>query len=215
MDDDRFINSRSMFVKVGTCLIPGKITGIRYIIDVNTGEHRNARSLQKNELALCSVELSSPAVLDTFTNHRTLGELILIDRVTNATSACGVIETIIDSHDQRETEVSPEVSAKYMGQTPFLILASDARKAGEIEMELLSQGMHTMRLCVSGERLIFTADILQRAGLITVISGDYLDRETEVGLRKKLYSKPILDLRESGPEKDRLLYENMVNYVFL
>ena len=82
-------------------------------------------------------------------------------------------------------------------------------------MELLSQGMHTMRLCVSGERLIFTADILQRAGLITVISGDCLDRETEVGLRKKLYSKPILDLRESGPEKDRLLYENMVNYVFL
>lgn len=215
MDDDRFINSRSMFVKAGTRLIPGKITGIRYIIDVNTGEHRNARSLQKNELALCSVELSSPAVLDTFTNHRTLGELILIDRVTNATSACGVIETIIDSHDQRETEVSPEVRAKYMGQTPFLILASDARKAGEIEMELLSQGMHTMRLCVSGERLIFTADILQRAGLITVISGDYLDRETEVGLRKKLYSKPILDLRESGPEKDRLLYENMVNYVFL
>ena len=135
--------------------------------------------------------------------------------MTNATSACGVIETIIDSHDQRETEVSPEVRAKYMGQTPFLILAGDARKAGEIEMELLSQGMHTMRLCVSGERLIFTADILQRAGLITVISGDYLDRETEVGLRKKLYSKPILDLRESGPEKDRLLYENMVNYVFL
>lgn len=215
MDDDRFINSRSMFVKAGTRLIPGKITGIRYIIDVNTGEHRNARSLQKNELALCSVELSSPAVLDTFTNHRTLGELILIDRVTNATSACGVIETIIDSHDQRETEVSPEVRAKYLGQTPFLILASDVRKAEEIEMKLLSQGMHTMRLCVSGERLIFAADILQRAGLITVISGDYLDRETEAGLRKKLYSDFILDLRESVPEKDRLLYENMVNYVFL
>jgi hypothetical protein len=72
-----------------------------------------------------------------------------------------------------------------------------------------------MRLCVSGERLIFAADILQRAGLITVISGDYLDRETEAGLRKKQYSDFILDLRESGPEKDRLLYENMVNYVFL
>lgn len=213
MDDDRFINSRTLFVKAGTRLVPGKITGIRYIIDANTGEHRNAQSLQKNELALCSIELSSPAVLDTFSNHRTLGELILIDRVTNATSACGVIESIIDSHDRGVTEVSPEVRAKYMGQTPFLILAGDARKAGEIELELLSQGMHTMRLRVSGERLIFAADILQRAGLITVISGDHLDRETEAGLRKKLYSELILDLRESGPKKDRLIYENMVNYI--
>jgi len=214
MDDDRLINSRAMFVKAGTRLIPGKITGIRYIIDVNTGEHRNSQSLQKNEIALCSVELSSPVVLDTFSNHRTLGELILIDRVTNATSACGVIETVFDSHDRGETEVSPEVRAKYMGQTPFLILADDARKAGEIELELLSQGLHTMRVRVGGERLVFAADILQRAGLITVISGDHLDRGTEEWLRKELRSELILDLREGGPEKDRLLYENTVNYAF-
>ena len=214
MDDERFINSRAMFVKVGTRLIPGKITGIRYIIDVNTGEHRNAQSLQKNEIALCSVELSSPAVLDTFSNHRTLGELILIDRVTNAPSACGVIETIMDNYDRGETEVTPAVRAKYMGQTPFLILAGDACKAGEIERKLLSQGMHTMQLHVNDERLIFAADVLQRAGLITVISGDHLDKETEDRLRKKLYAELILDLREGGPQKDRLLYENMVNYVF-
>lgn len=62
--------------------------------------------------------------------------------------------------------------------------------------------------------LIFAADILQRAGLITVISGDFLDRGTEEWLRKKLRSELILDLREGGPEKDRLLYENTVNYAF-
>ena len=133
--------------------------------------------------------------------------------MTNATSACGVIESIIDSHDRGVTEVSPEVRARYMGQTPFLILAGDARKAGEIELKLLSQGMHTMQLRVSGERLIFAADILQRAGLITVISGDHLDSRTEAGLREKMYSEHILDLRESGPKKDRLIYENMVNYI--
>ncbi len=214
MDDDALINSRAMFAKIGTRLIPGKISGIRYVVDVNTGEHRNAQSLRKNEIALCSVELSSPVVLDTFSNHRTLGELILIDRLTNATSACGVIETVFDTRDRADTEISPEVRAKYMGQTPFLILADDARKAGEIELELLGQGLHTMRVRVSGDRLVFAADILQRAGLITVISGEHLDADTESRLRKELRGELILDLREGGPEKDRLLYENTVNYMF-
>ena len=181
---------------------------------MNTGKHRNARSLQKNEIALCSVELSSPVVLDTFSSHRTLGEVILIDRVTNATSACGVIETVFDSRDRAETEVSPEVRAKYMGQTPFLILADDAKRAGEIELELLAEGLHTMRVRVGGEKMIFAADILQRAGLITVISGEYLDAKAEDRLREALRSELILDLREGGPEKDRLLYENTVNYAF-
>ena len=214
MDDDALINTHSVFVKVGTRLIPGKVTGIRYIVDVNTGEHRNASSLRKNEIALCSIELSTPIVVDTFSNHRTMGELILIDRVTNATSACGVIETVVDTHARSETEISPEVRAKYMGQTPFFILADDDRKAGEIELELLSQGMHTMRLRVAGEQMIFAADLLQRAGLITVVSGTYLDPETERMLRESLRGELILDLRQGGPEKDRLLYENTVNYTF-
>ena len=40
--------------------------------------------------------LSQPIVLDKFHSHKALGELIVIDRVTNMTSACGVVETIID-----------------------------------------------------------------------------------------------------------------------
>ena len=214
MDDDALIHNRAMFVKVGTRLIPGKIAGIRYVVDVNTGEHRNAASLQKNEIALCSIELSAPIVLDTFASHRTLGELILIDRLTNATSACGVIETVFDERERGAAEIGPEVRAKYMGQTPFLILADDAKRAGEIELELLAEGLHTMRVRVGGEKLVFAADILQRAGLITVISGEYLDAGTEERLREALRSELILDLREGGPEKDRLLYENTVNYAF-
>lgn len=214
MDDETLIHSRTMFVKIGTRLIPGKIDGIRYVVDVNTGEHRSASALRKNEIALCSVELSQPIVMDTFSNHRTMGELIIIDRLTNATSACGVIETVFDAKDRGAEEISPEVRAKYMGQTPFLILSDDDRSAGEIELELLSQGLHTMRVRVGGERLIFAADILQRAGLITVISGEYLDTGTETWLRKDLRNELILDLRTGGPEKDRLLYENTVNYAF-
>lgn len=214
MDDDALNHSRSVFVKVGTRMMPGKVADILYVIDVNTGEHREANRLKKNEIAVCTIELSVPVVVDTFSGHSALGELILIDRITNATSACGVIENVFDARIRSETTVTAEVRARHMGQPPYVILAENSEKAGVIEQELLSQGLHTMLLEAEGEKLLFTADVLQQAGLITVISGGQLDPETEKSLQVQLRKDYILDLRADGPEHDRLLYENTVNYVF-
>lgn len=36
--------------------------------------------------------MQEPVVIDEFKKHKTLGELILIDRISNMTSACGVVE---------------------------------------------------------------------------------------------------------------------------
>ena len=56
---------------------------------------------RKNEIAVCDISLQEPIVLDEFKKHKTLGELILIDRITNMTSACGVVEnsSVDDSKD--------------------------------------------------------------------------------------------------------------------
>jgi sulfate adenylyltransferase subunit 1 len=61
-------------------------------VDINTGEHIPATSVGKNEIIHCEIVLSEPIVLDEFRLHKTLGELILIDRISHATAACGVIE---------------------------------------------------------------------------------------------------------------------------
>ena len=37
-------------------------------------------------------KLAEKIVLDEFKKHKTLGEMILIDRVSHMTSACGVLE---------------------------------------------------------------------------------------------------------------------------
>lgn len=54
-----------------------------------------------NEIAVCDIALQEEIVIDEFKKHKTLGELILIDRITNMTSACGVVETskVDDSKD--------------------------------------------------------------------------------------------------------------------
>lgn len=96
MDDEDLVIGKDYLVKLGTKTIPGILTHIQYAIDVNTGEHVTKDSLHKNEIAVCELLLTEGIVVDLFAKHKTLGELILIDRVTNMTSACGVVEAVTE-----------------------------------------------------------------------------------------------------------------------
>ena len=99
MDDNTLTEGTDYLVKLGTKTIPAIVTKIEYAVDVNIGEHIQKDELNKNEIALCDILLTEPIVVDKFDNHKTLGELILIDRVTNMTSACGVVEETLEKAD--------------------------------------------------------------------------------------------------------------------
>ena len=94
MDDEPLSEGREFFVKLGTKTIPGVVTKLRYAVDINTGEHIAADSLSKNGIALCEITLPGHIPADCFEDHKTLGALILIDRISFMTSACGVVEDI-------------------------------------------------------------------------------------------------------------------------
>lgn len=96
MDDEDLAIGKDYLVKLGTKTIPGILTHVQYAIDVNTGEHVTKDSLHKNEIAVCELLLTEGIVVDLFAKHKTLGELILIDRITNMTSACGVVEAVAE-----------------------------------------------------------------------------------------------------------------------
>lgn len=113
MDDKQLEIGRDYLVKLGTKTMPGVVTKIKYAVDVNSGEHIATETLQKNGIAVCEILLSEPIAADVFENHRTLGELILIDRVSNMTSACGVVEKL------------DEKGGQFTGKASF--------KAGELE----------------------------------------------------------------------------------
>lgn len=94
MDDEQLTAGKDYLVKLGTMTISGIVSEIKYAVDVNTGEHIPADSLTKNGIAVCTILLAEPIVADLFSKHKTLGELILIDRVSNMTSACGVVDSV-------------------------------------------------------------------------------------------------------------------------
>lgn len=100
MDDEKLTGGKEYLFKLGTRKIPGIIQEILYRTDVNTGAHLKDSSIEKNEIAECKIEFAEKIVVDTFLNHKTLGEMILIDRVTHMTSACGVVETVDESEEK-------------------------------------------------------------------------------------------------------------------
>lgn len=184
MDDSVLTPGKNYLVKVGTKVLPGTVTAITHKIDINTGNTVPAEHIVKNELAQCEFSLSDNIVFDSFEHYKSIGGFILIDRVTNMTSACGVIDQALQSSAsivRLETEVTRDVRAEQKGQKPLTLWfngpASDKTAvAKEVEKRLVSTGFHTMLLENGPEesprRVAETAKLLNDAGLIALVSYD-------------------------------------------
>lgn len=94
MDDEPLQVTKDYLVKLGTKIIPAIIKSVEYKIDINTGSHREVNVVTKNEIISCELEFTEKIVVDEFKRNKTLGELILIERVSHMTSACGVVEYV-------------------------------------------------------------------------------------------------------------------------
>ena len=106
MDDTDLTCGKEYLVKIGTKILSGVVTDLKYKIDVNSGEHLEAYTLKKNEIAVCKILLSEKVAMDTFSEHKTLGEFILIDRVSNMTSACGVVKNITNETENKAENIA-------------------------------------------------------------------------------------------------------------
>ena len=87
MDDQELTVGKDYLVKIGTETIPGILKNIQYKIDVNTGEYIPVGRLRKNEIAVCDLVLQEEIVLGAFLWHKTLGEMMMMDRMTKMSSA--------------------------------------------------------------------------------------------------------------------------------
>ncbi|MBA2943558.1 sulfate adenylyltransferase [Paenibacillus sp. CGMCC 1.16610] len=181
MDDSVLTPGKNYLVKVGTKILPGTVTAIKHKIDINTGNTVSADQIVKNEVAKCEFSLSDDIVFDSFEQYKSIGGFILIDRVTNMTSACGVIEEALQSSDSvvsLDAEVTRNVRAEQKGQKPLTLwfsgsVSDNLALAKEVEKRLVSTGYHTMLLENSrGEsslRIAEVAKLMNDAGLIALV----------------------------------------------
>lgn len=190
MDDKPLNNGNSFFIKTGTNLIPGVVTKIMHKIDINTGEFCYADSLIKNEIALCRISFTDRITIDRFNRHKASGELILIDRVTFMTSACGVVEHYSRGGIITENRISPKTRSAAMGQKAITIIfrkedGFTLEQLEKAEKKLILSGRHTYLLNVNEEvpGRNFLWDIvrhLNNAGLVVLLWAKSKDAASQI-----------------------------------
>lgn len=155
MDDDVLVPGRNYWIKVGAKMLPASVLNIKYKVDVNSCEQILARQIYKNELAVCDVMLSEKCAIDKFSRNKDLGCFIFINRVTNMTSACGIImHTLRRSNNLvwQETDITKKIRSEQKGQVPktvwFTGLSGSGKStlANKLEKKLVAMGRHTMLL---------------------------------------------------------------------
>ena len=177
MDDDALENGKNFFIKLGTKMIPGLVTKIVSLIDVNTGEKKEVSSLHKNEIAVCEIAFADRIVADTFAAHKTLGELILIDRVTNMTSACGVVTELHAEEDGlEEKKVNKKLRSALNGQSAVTVEFPVGQHgitlelAEQVEKQLSAEGRHTYLYAPEADEPVETVlHHLTEAGIVVLL----------------------------------------------
>lgn len=177
MDDEELHSGKNFFFKLGTKTIPGAVTEISYAIDVNTGAQKKVESLSKNEIAVCKISLADKIVVDEFKHHKTLGEFILIDRVSNMTSACGVVDQVnTEEHGLYEGRVDRKVRAAIKGQTAITVEFINGKDGvnrafvEDVEKALNLSGRHTYLYApAAGEDIATVVKHLHRAGIVVLL----------------------------------------------
>ncbi|MBF7731015.1 sulfate adenylyltransferase subunit CysN [Pseudomonas sp. N040] len=91
LHEDAGLIGRSYDIKLATQWASASLTGIKHRVDINTLAHDASKQLALNDISVCTLATSKPLVFDSYRQSRALGGFILVDRMSNATVAAGMI----------------------------------------------------------------------------------------------------------------------------
>ncbi|MCL4167809.1 UNVERIFIED_CONTAM: hypothetical protein GTU68_000736, partial [Idotea baltica] len=149
MNEDAMVPGKTYLIKHTTQTVPGTIDSLRYKVDVNTLHREPAPALELNEIGRVSLSLSAPIHFDAYRRNRSTGAFIIVDRITNATVAAGMILDKSDSADEGSGDVSAVEAAERearFGQKPATVLLTGLTGSGKtsighaIERKLFDSG---------------------------------------------------------------------------
>jgi len=199
MSEQPLLPGRSYLLRLGTVTVTAQISSIKYKLDIATLDHLAARHLDLNDIAVCNLSLSQPIPFDRYADNRSTGALVLIDRISNATVGCGMIDFPLRRAENlhwQVTTVDKSARSAHKSQQPFVLWFTGLSGAGKttiadlVEQRLHRLGKHTMMLDGDNVRqglsrdLGFTAEdrvenirrvaevarLMVDAGLITLVS---------------------------------------------
>ena len=91
MADEAMIPGRAYWLKLGTQMVSATVQEPKYTVNVNTMERMAAKTLDLNAIGVAELTSDKQLVFEPYAENRMLGGFILIDKMTNATVAAGMI----------------------------------------------------------------------------------------------------------------------------
>ncbi len=213
LDEHPLELNRTYLAKHTTRQVKAQITRIQNRVDVNTLAHEPARELHMNGIALVEVETSSPLFVDSYDRSRVTGSFILVDPLSNATVAAGMIredlsELSVASID-RETEqaisrdvIAPQERFERNGHRPAIFAIPNRDFLAEsAERALFDGGFQTTaldgdRIPPAAVRMILAP--LFSAGLVVIFAADKIQPGTR-GALEAIAGESFFDLVTTAP----------------
>lgn len=155
MADEAMLPGRSYWLKMGTQTVSATVQAPKYQVNVNTMEHLAARTLDLNAIGVANIATDRPLTFEPYAENRTLGGFILIDRMTNATVAAGMIHFALrraDNIHRQATDIGRDRHAAMKNQQPAVLWLTGLSGAGKstianlVEKKLAHMNRHTFLL---------------------------------------------------------------------
>ncbi|CAH0498313.1 sulfate adenylyltransferase subunit CysN [Novosphingobium sp. CECT 9465] len=153
--DEEMLPGRSYWLKLGTQTVTASIQQPKYQVNVNTMERLAAKTLELNAIGVANLSTDKPIVFEPYDKSRTLGGFILIDKITNATVAAGMLHFSLRRSDNvhwQATDVTREFHANLKNQKPVVLWLTGLSGAGKstianlVEKKLARMNRHTFLL---------------------------------------------------------------------
>ncbi|MFA6032220.1 MAG: sulfate adenylyltransferase subunit CysN [Myxococcota bacterium] len=155
MADEELLPGRGYWLKLGTQTVSAQIHQPKYQVNVNTLEQIATKTLELNAIGVANLVTDKPLVFEPYADSRDLGGFILIDKLTNATIAAGMLHFALrrarDVHWQ-SVDITRAAHAQQKGQEPKVLWFTGLSGSGKstianlVEKKLYALGRHSYLL---------------------------------------------------------------------
>ena len=155
MDEEKLLPGRQYLMRMGHAWTTASVTAIKHRVDIATLGQLPATSLALNEIAVCNLSSAQRLAFDPYGENRLTGAFILVDRTTNRTAGCGMVQFPL----RRATNIHQEAylvdkaaRAAALGQKPMVLWFTGLSGSGKstitklVEEALHRAGRHTYSL---------------------------------------------------------------------
>ncbi|MDH4126284.1 MAG: sulfate adenylyltransferase subunit CysN [Gammaproteobacteria bacterium] len=155
MADEPLLPGRSYWLKIGTQTVAAHVQQPKYRVNINNLDQLATKTLELNDIGVAEVATDKPIVFEPYSTNREMGGFILIDKITNATIAAGMLHFSLrrakNVHWQ-VVDIDRDAHSRLKNQKPFVLwftgLSGSGKStiANEVEKRLHIMNRHTFLL---------------------------------------------------------------------